>query len=214
MADTEPVYEKTRFRHRGSGISSQLWKASDHLLLVSRTGATERYYRLFLTEIQGLQINHSPRGIWINIVGSLVSAMLLLIGLGMLSDGETEGFFVFLSMALPCLVVVIINLIKGTTVDCYIRTQSGLTRMGVVTRFRKADALMAAFHEWLDPVQGDLPEDADVRYLALAPGWSPPKPAAEPVAPAAPVAPAEFVEAPPLTDPVEPVDPPSPVEPS
>ena len=182
MAESDPIYTRTAFKHRGSGISSQLWKAEDHLLLVSRTGASERYYRLFLTEIQALLVRHSSRGVWINVVASLVGALFLLISLGFLSDGEVEGFITFMFIAAPCLIVLIINLVKGTTVDCFVRTSSGLTRMGVVTRLRKADALVFALHEWLDPVQGFLPEDSDVRYMALADGWKPPAPpVSEPV---------------------------------
>ncbi len=210
MSEGAPIYQKTRFSGRDSGLRSRLWRSEDHLLLVNSSGYAERYYRFYLADLQAVYMRRTTQGVWINLAAGVVGGVMLLSGLGFLSEGITGGFIGFVIAAVVFFAVMGVNMVTGPTIDCYIRTTSGITRIGAIDRLKKGAKFVEALHEWIDPIQGELPEDAESLYDALGGRPTPKAAAAKPTVP--PIEPVSPPEMPTMTDfvvppvPVEPTD--------
>src|ERR1044071_6582187 len=118
MADTPIPYRKIRGTSAGLFEYTNLYAGPDHLLQVTSTGYSERYRRFYFRAIQSITVCKSGGGKVINgILGGLIllcAALALQVAAG--------AVVAFLLVALFFLLLLIVNLLRGPTCLCQIRT--------------------------------------------------------------------------------------------
>jgi hypothetical protein len=175
MAEKE--YQRlTRAATRGFvGITrASLWLGSDHLLCVETTGYSEIYKRFYFRDIEAIVVRATTsRNIW-TMVWAVVVFLFLIFGFA----NDTPGKEICFSIAGLAALALVINLVRGPTCTCEIRTLVQTEKLPL-SRIRKVRKFLDRVRPLIASAQGQLtPEEVTARFS------EPPLAAPTPAAPA------------------------------
>lgn len=136
-------------------VLCKLYTGSDHLLQVETTRITESYRRFYYRDIQGFVVRRTRRDLALNII---FGALLLMFGLGAYATGrdEPETVVVWCFFAVPCLLILIFNLLAGATCRTSVFTAVGQDELGSLSRLRRARKVLSEIRALIDAAQGPL----------------------------------------------------------
>ena len=181
MAKTPKVY--TRLTRNAAGVAaySSLWRAADHLLVVSSTGFSESYARIMFRDIKAFFVIPSDRRMWWTITWGLPLGIafirMVLVALG----GEWPiGSLVIFAIGLIGLVW---NFALGAGCRVLVMTAVQTSPLPALVRIKRARKVLAELQPLIASAQADLVATAPVSEPAVSPAPSPsPEPPVPPVA--------------------------------
>ena len=132
---------------------SSLWLAEDHLLCVETTGWTETYRRFFFRDIQAITLQKTTT--WLTANAVLIPLTALFIFLAVLA-ADPVGSSVLGGIALLPGIPMVVNLIRGPTCRCRIRTAIQEEELSALANIRKARAVIAEIRAKISEVQGTI----------------------------------------------------------
>jgi hypothetical protein len=134
-------YQKLPGAGGGFFHRSRLWIGDDHILLVTDSTVGERYRRFYFADIQGFAWRTTPW--WI--VNALWLACLAL-GLGAIAAfafDELPGRLTMGLVAAVPLVFALLQLFRGPTCACFIKTAVQFERLAPLSRTRNIGRVLA-----------------------------------------------------------------------
>jgi hypothetical protein len=138
---------------------SRLWLGADHVLLVIDSTVGERYRRFYFADIQGFA--------WRRNVWWLVNAAwlgLLALGLGaiaLFAIDEAPGQFTMGLVAAVPLTFALLQLFRGPTCACFIKTAVQFERLTPLSRTRQLRKVLARLRPLIEQAQsGAVPQPA------------------------------------------------------
>ena len=149
--------------HGSSAFESvRLYLGTDHLLQVAFSGFTESYRRFYFRDIQTMTLRKSLDGqVWNGVWGFLA----FLLGVVALESNDTAGSIVWGGLTGIFLVLLLINVARGPTCVCQIRTAVQTRTLPSLNRLRSASKVIARLRPLIDAAQGALPRDEITRRL-------------------------------------------------
>jgi len=135
------------------GRRTQLWIGKEHLLAVESDGYTEHYKRFDYRDIQVLAVRKTVPGLIANVL--LGTVVLLFIVLSIVVEdpvgrGFSWGFLGFFGLLL------LINVLRGPTCQCQIRTAVQTLDLVSLNRLRTARKAFATIKPMIEQSQGSL----------------------------------------------------------
>ena len=134
-----------------------LWLGKDHLLSIMNEGYSEGYKRFYFRDIQAITLRKTSHWAVSNTVfGVILILFALLTTTGYLNKWNAVGMgfiFIFEVFFLICLLV---NLIKGPTCKCFLRTAVQSERLYSLNRIRPAHKTINRIKAAVEAVQGPL----------------------------------------------------------
>ena len=118
------------------GMRRRLYCGSDHLLLVQSTGYTEDYRRVFFRDIRYVVAYENRRNIWLSCAFAGLILILCLLHFLYLPWSRIAMFCV------PFAVGLLVNLVRGTTCNCYVRTDVQTLLLPTPQREKKVPILI------------------------------------------------------------------------
>ena len=130
------------------GVSQSIWMGDDHLLVVNKTVANERYQRFFLKDIQAFQITSTSRRTIFTVlwVIFLIGSASMLLGEGGWRVTGWVGCIVFMLSLL-------LNLSFGESVRCTIKTAIGESHLPTLRRNRASLRFLDDLRNLVAPLQ-------------------------------------------------------------
>ena len=172
-----PEYQRlTRARSRGGfavAVASRtsLWLGKDHLLFVESNGYTETYKRFYFRDIQALIVQRTQ----VFTVVNLVLTIFFVLALAPALVAQEMGMRIFLFSAagffgLPLL----INILRGRTCRCFLRTAVQIEQLPPLSRVRRAQKVFARIRPLIAAAQGGelSPEVISARMRELVPSYT------------------------------------------
>ena len=155
------------------GISRvSLWLGNDHLLCVHMTGYSEIYKRFYFRDIEAIVVRATnARNIWT--FGYAIAVFFFsIIGISINNAAvngaavdDTVARVIFLSLAGISALACIINLLRGPTCTCEIRTLVQTERLPL-SRVRKTQKVLNRIRPLIASAQGQLtPEEVAARMV-------------------------------------------------
>jgi hypothetical protein len=176
MAAADRIYRRLPGRHRGFLNSATLWSGPDHLLLAEVHFWTERYRRFYYRDIQSIVLGRSSR--WIGVAALLLVPILLFGGFAASAQG---GLRIFWLIVLSLFVVgEIVNLIRGPSCNCDLKTPLETVRLKPLGRLRPSRRALRLLRPLVEQAQGTAAPAAEIleqaRFVPEAPAAPPPLP--------------------------------------
>jgi hypothetical protein len=134
--------------------SANYWLGPDHLLVVVVAGYVESYRRFLFSDIHALVVQKDrDQLIWGMFASGL--GLLCLVSALLSAGGQTPGAAVsiFLFLALLAGIAVVGNWLRGPTCICHIRTAVQTVPLPQITRWRKAQKLVAELEPLIKSAQ-------------------------------------------------------------
>ncbi|MGC4067475.1 MAG: hypothetical protein QM784_23070 [Polyangiaceae bacterium] len=139
----KPKYHRLPGRHVGWFARDSLWCAEDHLLWIRNVGFLERYHRYYFKDIQALRIVPSRRARNLTIALGVPVAFAMFVALLAVAKRVHVGWAIgFASIAAPCFIALILNLVRGPT--CVTRIYTAVSDVVLPSLGRRPAALRAA----------------------------------------------------------------------
>lgn len=148
-SETDFKYRKIG-RFKGIFSRSAFFVGDDHFLLVINQHFSENYRRFYFNEIEGITLRKTTRGRNLTI---LFSILLALFGIPAFFVSE-EGAIVLVVMAAFPLVLLLVNLVLGTTVECVMRTTASQETLPMVSRLRRYHKFLPQVRHYIEASQG------------------------------------------------------------
>lgn len=147
---SNPEYKKLSGR-AGSLVSHcQLWKGSDHLLLVQEIGCAEEYKRFYFADIQAfITIRSAAYLLW-----ALVFSVAALFMVGAYFSVEEVGRVVWLFVIGGTIAALIIHLVRGPTCKCWVQTGINKERLIMFRRTAQVRRFLSRVEEHIESAQG------------------------------------------------------------
>ena len=170
MAEKEYVrLARPRLRSGFQAVSStrsSLWLAKDHLLCVETTGYTETYKRFYFRDIQSITLHRTKTFLIVNSV--LIPLTALFVFLGIAVD-DSVGRVVLWCIALLPGIPLVVNLVRGPSCLCRVRTAVQEEEIPALANVRKVQAVLARIRPLIAEAQGLLGrEEIPTRLAELA----------------------------------------------
>lgn len=147
------TYKKVSGLSQGVGGYTRLWISEDHLLLVTTSGISEEYRRLYYTDIQAFIVRKTVLGlIGSCILGGLAALFLFLA----LVVGSDSGMVALLIVAACCGLAVLVNTLLGPTCTCYVHTATARHSVPPLQRLRNARKLLDKILPLITAAQGEV----------------------------------------------------------
>jgi hypothetical protein len=152
-----PEYQRlTRARSNGmlavAVVSrTSLWLGADHLLVVNTNGYTETYKRFYFRDIQAFILQRTAEATIMNIV--LAIPFVLLVVAALVAQGTEMKIFLF-ALAGLLAVLALINVLRGRTCRCCLRTAVQLERLPPLNRVRRAQKVFSQLRPLIAAAQG------------------------------------------------------------
>ncbi|WP_150107372.1 hypothetical protein [Pedosphaera parvula] len=150
----------------GIFVYSKLYLAKDHLLRVSNIGFSEDYKRFFFKDIQAITLRKTATAkiisyVLAGLIALLATAAILFSGDGTILYSSIGGFF---------LIILVINLLRGATCVCTLKTAVQIETLGSLGRLPRARKVLARLQPLIAQAQGGelTPEEASSRMQELA----------------------------------------------
>ncbi len=161
MARQPNPYRRLPGTGSGAFETVRLYAGADHLLQVSSSGFTETYRRFYFRDIQTFALRESMHGrVWNGIWGFLaflpVIAALQMNGPALFVWWGVTGIF---------LLLLAINVTRGPTCVCQVRTAVQTRPLPSLNRVRHAVKVIAQLKPSIEAVQGILPPDEVARRI-------------------------------------------------
>ena len=131
----------------------RLWLAEDHLLQVMNFYFLERYRRFYFCDIAALLVRCTHTHAVLNLIGAIYMCGFAVAVLLVKSHGWRIALAVCLGFTL---LLVLINIKRGPTCKCWIKTALGEVRLYPVTRVKGARKLIAALRPLIEQAQPPL----------------------------------------------------------
>ena len=145
---------------------SSLWLGKDHLLCIETNGYTETYKRFYFRDIQAVTLHRTKKYLIANSI--LIPLVVLFVALGMVVD-DSAGRIVLFCIALLPGIPLIVNLVRGPSCVCRVRTAVQEEEIPALANDRKAQAVLARIRPLIAETQGLLPrEEIPARIEELA----------------------------------------------
>jgi hypothetical protein len=153
MSDIKNSYNKLR----GSSLlsSNKLYVGPDHMLSISSNFFSEKYLRFYFKDIQAIITRKTSKGKILNICFSVILTIFLFFAI-ILSRGWSVFFGVLSSI---CLILLIINILKGPTSVSYIQTSIQTFRLSALRRIKSAQKAITQLKTLIEETQGVLTGD-------------------------------------------------------
>lgn len=145
---------------------SRVWLGEDHVLLVSSRTFTETYRRFFFSDIQAIIVQRTKMGmIWNAVWGGLLGFFAIIA----LAVPDPTATAVLLTISAPFGVALVVNLIRGPTCKCFVRTAVQMERLPALSRLRAARKFIARIEPLIASAQGGMPSPDTVPASTAAP---------------------------------------------
>jgi hypothetical protein len=150
-------------------VRSSLWIGKDHLLIVESIGYSETYKRFYFRDIQAVILVRTNRQkLWNGILGTCAALPLLIWGLFAVTDKDAGGWIVALIFSLGFSIPLLLNILRGPTCACQLRTAVNVEDLPSLNRFRRASKVMNRLRPLIAEAQGVLaPADIPSRLREL-----------------------------------------------
>jgi hypothetical protein len=153
---------------------SNLWLGSDHLLCVETEGFNENYRRFYFRDIQAITLRRTQTAL---VFGVVTGAMTALFAGLTISVNDMAGKWFLGIMGVVCGIPFLLNLFKGPTCQCELRTAVQTEKVPSMNRVRRARRVISRLRPLIAEAQGQIsPEDIAARFREriAAPGSEPP----------------------------------------
>ena len=153
---------------------TRVWLAKDHVLSVENLGYSEDYRRFFFRDIQAIVIQPTSLGSILNLVlGFFLIAPLCGIVAGLIAANDRSFqeddiilFVILCVIGLLILIPLVVNIARGKTCACYIRTAVQTERLAAINRVRVAQRFVETLKPLISEAQGTLAEGEIQNHLA------------------------------------------------
>ena len=138
-----------------------LWLADDHLLAVEFNGYTESYKRYLFKDIQALTALRTKESTVVTVICAALAAVAAIPVLLLLLPPITRPTvweWVTGALAFLFLVLLAINLLRGPTCVCHVRTALGLNELPSIRRLRHFSKVVERLRPLITTVQGPTAE--------------------------------------------------------
>ncbi|HYT61310.1 MAG TPA: hypothetical protein VEL06_14135 [Haliangiales bacterium] len=165
MAKKEKEYRRLPgkgLRRQGNWIAvtrtnSTLWLGKDHLLCVDSLGGySEDYKRFYYRDIQAIITRETDSWRNGNLIFGIGSVLVTLVA-WMTSSGVVLGFW--LGLAGFLFILLLINLLRGRTCACHLRTAVQTEHLPSLKRLRTARKAIALLKPLIEEAQGTIPPE-------------------------------------------------------
>lgn len=194
MPTQEKEYRKLPGVGRDVASFSRLYLGRDHLLVVVSTGFSEEYKRFYFQDIQAITIRKTITGrVWNGVLAlpALGAAAISLSGVMTQTTVATADIVTASIITGVCTLPLLINLLRGPTCACHIRTAVQTEKLSSLGRLRTARKVLNLLKPLIAQVQGALAaEEIPPRLADMASGRVPYDPLLPPVIGSNPGAPA------------------------
>ncbi|MGD9251490.1 MAG: hypothetical protein PVG19_09725 [Desulfobacterales bacterium] len=163
MAHTKKRYRKLA-KTGGLFAYYSIWQGADHLITAETTMASEEYRRFYYRDIQAIVIRKTA---WHHVFSLLfgLPAVLFLI-LGVFGDGLA---YAWLALAVWTGAMLGINLWRGPTCVCHVRTAVQNVRVRALVRLRRVHRVLGQITPLIAQAQGHLPTGPSRADASLSP---------------------------------------------
>lgn len=139
-------------------VSCRLWLGDDHLLQVEASGGySETYKRFYFRDIQAICLQASKSWLVANIVLGGLTGLFALWWLS--AEGEAGKISLGIITGV-LLLLLILNLVRGSSCTCYLKTAVHLEELPSLRRRRNAEKVLARLKPLIESAQGGLPREA------------------------------------------------------
>ncbi len=146
---------------------SSLWLGKDHLLCIDTNGYTEAYKRFFFRDIQAVLIRRTERWKIVALVMGVLASVFGAFMLMALNSREAALAWVMGSITAFWLVGILIDLLRGPSCTCHVRTAVQTEHLPSLDRVGRARKALARLRPLIAEAQGQLaPEEVTVRMQA------------------------------------------------
>ena len=137
-----------------------LYESSDHLMVSSTTYVEEKHKKFYFTDIQAITVKSNSEGSITSILLGILTTIIVCSGLflEMESGGSGEILFVFIAIGLVPGIMLIVNLIRGTTCSVHLHTAVQVEELTCLRHFRVARKAIARINQRIHAAQGAWPE--------------------------------------------------------
>lgn len=144
--------------HRMKG---SLWQGPDHLLVIEGRGFllpySEHYKRIDYKNVQALTITQTSNWIWINLLLGLLFLFFACIAVLALMNEEGPIGYILMIPSATLLTALIYHLSLGKSCRCALQTAVQIMPLKPLTRFKKAEAVLAKLGQICREHQGEMP---------------------------------------------------------
>jgi hypothetical protein len=133
---------------------TSLWLGPDHLLVVDSGGFTETYKRFYFRDIQAIVVQKTTNATIVNIVLTILLVPTLTLGIASQTTGLKifflmwSGFFFF---------ILLVNLLRGQSCRCFLRTAVQTEELPPLNRVRRARKVLGEIRPLIAAAQGGEP---------------------------------------------------------
>jgi hypothetical protein len=161
------------------GRRVQLWQGEEHLLLVEWDGSREYYKRFGYGDIQAFILRKTNEGLILNI---LLTVLMVPFLAGGIAVPDAVGRVVLLSFSGFFGLLLVLNMLAGSTCKCFVQTAVQLEELSSLTRRPRAQKVFARLRPLIAQAQGELPAaevPGRLREWLSGGGTAAPRPATE-----------------------------------
>ena len=139
---------------------ASLWLGKDHVLVVKSRGYSEEYRRFYFNDIQGFLIYSTVTGKVLNMVWALIATLFTGFCLAGIFVWQSD-FVIFDSafLGIVFLLLLLINVRKGPTCRCYLRTAVHTEIIKALPRLRRAVKTVRLLIPTIEQHQGALSQE-------------------------------------------------------
>lgn len=144
-------------------ISCRLWLGDDHLLQVESAGGySESYKRFYFRDIQTVIIQKTRSWIIANIILGFLTGGFLILAVSTIPQNspsrwtgdEIAGGIFLGSVVFVFGLLLLVNLTRGATCRCYLKTAVHLQELSSLRRYRNAQKILARIRPLIESAQG------------------------------------------------------------
>lgn len=136
---------------------TRLYLGSDHLLHVDSSGYAEDYRRFYFKDVQAVVVRRTGRYEIVSIVLGALFLIPLLSGLAV--EDEVLRGLLWVSLAAPLLLGLVIHLLYGPTCVTQIQTAAQILELRSLGRVRRARRVIRRLQPLIESAQGRLTSD-------------------------------------------------------
>lgn len=165
------IYTKLTRRRRTIGGYTQLWLASDHILLLNNSRIAEEYRRFALSDIQSIVVTRLQPPIVFQIIMMVASFAWMTLWFTVDSNFSKWTFIVTGALAL---LVPLVDIARGPRCRCYLHTRVTRELLSPISRMRIANKVLPILRPMIEAVQGTLPANSGPIVAPNQPPEAPP----------------------------------------
>ena len=143
---------------------TRVWLGKDHVLSVQNLGYSEEYRRFYFRDIQAIIVQRTSLSAIFNwILGLLLIAPLLGVFAGLMAlmkrPFQSDDLVLFIPFCLfgaILLISLVMNIVRGATCACYIKTAVQTERLPALNRIRTAQKFIEKISPLIAEAQGTI----------------------------------------------------------